>query len=218
MYLKHTLTGFRLALLYVTYLGVKSLQNSNSVNMLNENCCAVIKAPCPVKTLALRSGDKPWFNDKRRRAKLEIGSLSCVVQQWLLTELALACWGIRSLSEIHWTFPWRVIMSSFTNFDVLCNLDECGRIDSLGMFPLLFNNKADILVLKHSFTFWQLIRQGSCPKCWRTANATPISKCAPSPSVSNYLPIYITPLLSKLLEIFIYPTKKILWEGNDFHC
>lgn len=113
---------------------------------------------------------------------------------------------------------WRVIMSSFTNFDVLCNLDECGRIDSLGMFPLLFNNKADILVLKHSFTFWQLIRQGSCPKCWRTANATPISKCAPSPSVSNYLPIYITPLLSKLLEIFIYPTKKILWEGNDFHC
>ena len=46
-----------------------------------------------------------------------------------------------------------------------------------------------------------LIRRGSFPECWRSANVTPIPKGS-SPSIypSEYRPISITPVLSKIFE------------------
>ena len=45
-----------------------------------------------------------------------------------------------------------------------------------------------------------LIRLGSFPQCWRSANATAIPKGASSPDWENYRPISITPILSKVYE------------------
>ena len=48
--------------------------------------------------------------------------------------------------------------------------------------------------------FRRLLRLGCFPACWRQANVTPIPKGPSSPSVANYRPISITPVLSKMFE------------------
>ena len=48
--------------------------------------------------------------------------------------------------------------------------------------------------------FRRLVRLGSFLACWRQANVTPIPKGPPSSSVSNYRPISITSVLSKVFE------------------
>ena len=48
--------------------------------------------------------------------------------------------------------------------------------------------------------FRRLVRLGSFPACWRQANVTPIPKGPPSSSVTNYRPISITSVLSKVFE------------------
>ena len=44
--------------------------------------------------------------------------------------------------------------------------------------------------------FWQLVRLGSFPACWRRANVTQILKGPPSSTVANYRQISITSVLS----------------------
>ena len=51
-----------------------------------------------------------------------------------------------------------------------------------------------------SIIFRGLIRRGSFPECWRSANVTAIPKSAPSPDRENYRPISIIPILSKVHE------------------
>ena len=41
---------------------------------------------------------------------------------------------------------------------------------------------------------------GNFPVCWRLANVSPIPKGPPSSSASNYRPISLTPILSKVFE------------------
>ena len=48
--------------------------------------------------------------------------------------------------------------------------------------------------------FRRLVRLGSLTPSWRQANITPIPKGPPSSSVTNYRPIYITSVLSKVFE------------------
>ena len=48
--------------------------------------------------------------------------------------------------------------------------------------------------------FWWLLHLGSFPVCWRVANVTPIAKGTPSSSASNYRPISLTHMLSKVFE------------------
>ena len=49
--------------------------------------------------------------------------------------------------------------------------------------------------------FRALLRKGSFPVCWRTANVTPIPKgSSPSIHPGDYRPISITPVLSKIFE------------------
>ena len=54
---------------------------------------------------------------------------------------------------------------------------------------------------KHNF--WQLIRVGSFSECWRSANVTVSPNGAPSPDGENYRPISITPILSKVYDMFV---------------
>ena len=48
--------------------------------------------------------------------------------------------------------------------------------------------------------FLRLVRMGSFPPYWRQANFTPILKGQPPSSVTNYSPISITSVLSKMCE------------------
>ena len=54
-----------------------------------------------------------------------------------------------------------------------------------------------------SIIFRGLIRRGSFPECWWSANVTAIPKGAPSPGRENCLPKSITPILSKVYEKFV---------------
>ena len=51
-----------------------------------------------------------------------------------------------------------------------------------------------------SVVFRRLVRLGIFSACWRQANVTQIPKDPPSSSVTNYRPISITSVLSKVFE------------------
>ena len=83
---------------------------------------------------------------------------------------------------------------------ILKDLDSYGGVDPLGMFPLFFKRTAAVFAPRVSTVFRQLIRSGSFPSSWKAACITPVPKGPPSSSVSNYRPISITPVLSKVFE------------------
>ena len=56
-----------------------------------------------------------------------------------------------------------------------------------------------VLAPRLAVVFRRLLRLGSFPVCWRVA-VTPIPKGPPSSSASNYRPISLTPILSKVFE------------------
>ena len=60
--------------------------------------------------------------------------------------------------------------------------------------------KAEVLAYRLSVVFRLLFRLCSFPVCWRVANVTPIPKGPPSSSASNYRPISLRPMLSKVFE------------------
>ena len=82
---------------------------------------------------------------------------------------------------------------------LLHDLDTYG-----GVFPLFLKTVADIIDPKLSIIFRRLIRLGSFPECWRSANVTAISKGAPFPDTENYRPLSITPILSQLYEKLVF--------------
>ena len=86
---------------------------------------------------------------------------------------------------------------------LLLDLDSNGGTDPLGMFPLFLKKTAVVLAPRLAVVFQRLLRLGSCPVCCRVANVTPIPKGPPSSSASNYRPIYLTPILSKVFEILV---------------
>lgn len=83
----------------------------------------------------------------------------------------------------------------------LLDLDTYGGIDPDGFFPLFFKKIAVVLAPKLAIVFRLLLKSGSFPLCWRKASITPIPKGATaSSSPSEYRPISITPILSKIFE------------------
>ncbi len=83
---------------------------------------------------------------------------------------------------------------------ILTDLDSYGGVDPLGFFPLLFKKLAAVFAPQISILFRKLFRFGSFPTSWRSACVTPVPKGSLSPVVSNYRPISITPVLSKVFE------------------
>ena len=83
----------------------------------------------------------------------------------------------------------------------LLDLDTYGGKDPDGFFPLFFKKIAVVLAPKLAVVFRLLLKSGTFPSCWRKANITPIPKGAtPSTLPSEYRPISITPILSKIFE------------------
>ena len=68
------------------------------------------------------------------------------------------------------------------------------------MFPLFLKKTAEVLALHLAVVFLRLLRLGSFPVCRRVSNVTPIPMGPHSSSASNYRPISLTPILSKVFE------------------
>ena len=83
---------------------------------------------------------------------------------------------------------------------LLLDLDTHGGVDLFGVLPLYLKKVTDIIAPKLNIIFRKFIRLGSFPECWRSANATAITKGAPSGNRENYRPISITPILYKVFE------------------
>ena len=83
---------------------------------------------------------------------------------------------------------------------LLLDLDTYGGADPLCVFPLFLKMVVDTIAPKQSMIFLGLIRRGSFPEYWRSANVTAIPKGAPSPDRENCRPISVTPILSKVYE------------------
>ena len=68
------------------------------------------------------------------------------------------------------------------------------------MFPLFLKKTAEVLALRLAVVFRWLLRLGSFPVCYRVANVSPIPNGPHSSSASNYRPISLTPILSKVFK------------------
>ena len=85
----------------------------------------------------------------------------------------------------------------------LLDLDPNGGVGPSGCFPMFFRKTASVLAPKLSCLFRRLLRGGELPLEWRIADVTPIPKGPLSVLVSNYRPISITQVLSKVFERLI---------------
>ena len=79
---------------------------------------------------------------------------------------------------------------------------------------------AYIMAPKVSIVLRKLARMGSFASCWRYGNVTPLSKSgSPSSIPSEYRPILITPVLSKVFECLLAKHLNAFAETNDlFSC
>ena len=64
--------------------------------------------------------------------------------------------------------------------------------------------------------FRRLVRLGSFPACWRQANVSHVPKGPPSSSVTNYSPISITSVLSKVFERLVSVRLRRFMESSGF--
>ena len=83
---------------------------------------------------------------------------------------------------------------------------------SFGCVSSISKDGCDIITPKLSIIFRGLIRRGSFPECWLSANVTAIPKGAPSPDRENYHSISITPILSKVYEKLVFHKLSIFRE------
>ena len=99
---------------------------------------------------------------------------------------------------------------------LMLDLDPYGGSGPDGIFPLFFKETADILAPKIAVIFRKLSRAGRFSLCWRTANVTPTSKTVTAgSSPSDYRPISITPILSKVFERLLAKRLNEFAESNN---
>ena len=87
---------------------------------------------------------------------------------------------------------------------ILDNLDNWGGEDPDGFFPLFFKKVSASLSPKLSRFFRFLFRQSIFPDDRKLCNTVPVPKCGMYADASNYRPISILPVLSKVAERLIF--------------
>ena len=103
---------------------------------------------------------------------------------------------------------------------LMLNLDPYGGSGPDGIFPLFFIKTADILAPKIAVIFRKMTRAGKFSLLWRMGNITPTSKSVTAGSCpSDYRPISITPILSKIYERLLAKRLSAYAECNNlFPC
>ena len=100
--------------------------------------------------------------------------------------------------------------------NLLLDLDAHGGAGPDGIFPLFFKKCSDILSPKVAVIFRKCARLGNFSSCWRVGNVTPLSKCGSGSSCpSDYRPITITPVLSKIYERLLARRLNAFAERNN---
>ena len=98
----------------------------------------------------------------------------------------------------------RISTLAFRSSDIyryLIDLDAYGGVDPNGIFPLFLKKLAKLLAPKLAKIFRSLLSSEGFPRVWRSANIIPIPKGSScSQYLSDYRPISITPVLSKIYE------------------
>ena len=77
-----------------------------------------------------------------------------------------------------------------------------------GLPSWIFKDSADFLSSAICLIFNRSFQNGRFPSCFKAANIVPIPKCSRPHSISDYRPISMLPILSKLLERFV--VKKLI--------
>ena len=100
--------------------------------------------------------------------------------------------------------------------NLLNDLDAYGGAGPDGIFPLFLKKTADILSSKIAVIFRKCARAGTFCTCWRVGNVTPLCKCGSGSSCpSDYRPITITPVLSKVFERLLAKRLNAFAEKNN---
>ena len=100
--------------------------------------------------------------------------------------------------------------------NLLAELDVYGGAGPDGIFPMLFVRMSDFLAPKISTIFRKLTRPGHFSICWRTGHITPVPKGSGAGSCpSEYRPISITPVLSKVFERLLAKRLYAYAESNN---
>ena len=97
---------------------------------------------------------------------------------------------------------------------ILDNLDNWGGEDPDGFFPLFFKKVSATLSPKLSRFFRFLFRRSIFPDERKLCNTVPVPKCGMSAVASNYRPISILPVLSKVAERLIFKPMYRYLESN----
>ena len=99
---------------------------------------------------------------------------------------------------------------------ILLDLDAYGGAGPDGVFPLFFKKASKVLSPKLGAIFRKDSRAGAFNSGWRVGNITPLSKsgCSSS-SPSDYRPITITPVLSKVYERLLARRLRAFAERNN---
>ena len=101
--------------------------------------------------------------------------------------------------------------------DLMLNLDPYGGAGPDEIFPLFFIKTAHFLAPKVSVIFRKLIKNGKFSLVWRGGDISPMPKSGtPGSCSSDYRPISITPILSKLFERLLAKRLNNYAENNNF--
>ena len=123
--------------------------------------------------------------------------------------------SVKDLDFYLYLFSLENLCRYFFSYNML-NLDPYGGSGPDGIFPLFFKETAEILAPKIAVIFRKMVRAGRFSLCWRTANVTPTSKTATAgSSPSDYRPISITPILSKVFERLLAKRLNEFAENNN---
>ena len=98
---------------------------------------------------------------------------------------------------------------------LILELDSYGGAGPDGIFPLFFKKTCEVLSPKLAVIFRKDSRMGAFSLVWRFGNITPLSKCSSNSSYpSDYRPITITPVLSKIYERLLARRLLVFAERN----